>query len=83
MKLNEDAEKKIGILQTIAKADVKKKTSSGVKKESGNGLTPQIRNTVKDLKRRYGWSNREIAEKVKINEDLVDLILETQDPDEE
>ena len=70
-------------MQTIAKADVKKKTSSGTKKDGGAGLTPQIRSTVKDLKRRYGWSNREIAEKVKINEDLVDLILETQDPDEE
>ncbi|MBQ1660916.1 MAG: hypothetical protein II054_00305, partial [Treponema sp.] len=79
-KLAEQADHQIDVLHDIAKKDVQGKKggegSKSKKKSASASLTPQIRDRVRALKKRYNWTNQEIAENCGISESEVELILE-------
>jgi len=79
-KLAEQADRQIDVLHDIAKKDVQGKKggegSRAKKKSTSASLTPQIRDRVRALKKRYNWTNQEIAENCGISESEVELILE-------
>ena len=70
-KLYNDTENQINLLHSISMKDTGKKKSSS----SSSGISPQTRASVISLKKR-GWDNSEIARSLKIEENLVSVILE-------
>ncbi|MBP5359851.1 MAG: hypothetical protein J6Y69_11810, partial [Treponema sp.] len=79
--LAKSADKQIAVLQNISRSNVAKKKKEQEKSKKGTGITPQLRDNVKELKRRH-WTNEEIANSLGISEEAVELILEIPSDDE-
>ena len=69
-KLSKDIDSKFNTLEDIAKAETSKKTTKS------SSITPRKRESVKTLKQQ-GWRIEEIADKLKLTETEVQLILDT------
>ena len=70
-KLSKDLDSKFNTLEDIAKAETSKKGGS-----KSSSITPRKRENVKTLKQQ-GWRVEEIADKLKLTENEVQLILDT------
>ena len=68
--LSRDVDNKFKTLQQMTQKDLQGKPSV-----KGSALNPQINDSVRQL-RRQGWSIQEIADKLKLTENEVDLILQ-------
>ena len=68
--INRDVSNKFSVLQKMTQQELSKKPSA-----KGNSLNPQTNEMVRQLKRE-GWRIPEIAEKLKLTENEVDLILQ-------
>ena len=69
-KLSKDIDSKFNVLEDITKAETSKKTTKS------SSITPRKRENVKTLKQQ-GWRVEEIADKLKLTESEVQLILDT------
>ena len=70
-KLYSDADSKLKLLHDITAKEVGSKPSA----VTGSNITPQLKSNVIKLKK-DGWKNAEIAKRLKIEENIVNLILE-------
>ena len=80
--ISANADEQLRTLQTLAKANTPKKSAASKGRSSAGGATtPQVKEAVRNLKVQKGWSNKEIAQTLKITENEVALILELADTD--